>query len=87
MIAGGTPSSANYTGEQWDFPNAWPPLQSFVIVGLHNTKVKEAMKFAAELAGRWLRSNYIGYEEYGTMFEKVSFSCVNSTLFIHEPLH
>ncbi|XP_067216619.1 trehalase isoform X2 [Linepithema humile] len=67
---GGTPSSVNYTGEQWDFPNAWPPLQSFLIVGLRNTKVKEAVEFATELAGRWLRSNYIGYEEYGTMFEK-----------------
>lgn len=30
------------------------------------------MDFAKELANRWLRSNYIGYDEYGKMFEKVS---------------
>ncbi|EFN71520.1 Trehalase [Camponotus floridanus] len=67
---GGTPSSVNYTGEQWDFPNAWPPLQSFLILGLYRTGVKEAVNMAETLAGRWLRSNYIGYDEYGKMFEK-----------------
>ncbi|XP_032669462.1 trehalase-like isoform X2 [Odontomachus brunneus] len=67
---GGTPTSVNQTGEQWDFPNAWPPLQSFLVKGLHQTSTKEAMDFARELASRWLRSNYIGYDEYGKMFEK-----------------
>jgi len=62
----------NYTGEQWDYPNAWPPLQSFLILGLYQTEVKEAMDFAKDLAGRWLRSNYIGYEEKGNMYEKVN---------------
>ncbi|XP_011641510.1 trehalase-like [Pogonomyrmex barbatus] len=70
LVVGGTPTSVNYTGEQWDFPNAWPPLQSFLILGLHHTKVKEAVAFARTLAGRWLRSNYLGYDEYGKMFEK-----------------
>lgn len=67
---GGTPTSMNYTGEQWDFPNAWPPLQSFLILGLQQTKVKEAVDLAETLADRWLRSNYLGYDEYGKMFEK-----------------
>jgi len=72
LHAGGTPSSTNYTGEQWDYPNAWPPLQSFLILGLYKTEVKEAMDFAENLAGRWLRSNYIGYMDNGNMFEKVN---------------
>ncbi|TGZ50282.1 trehalase [Temnothorax longispinosus] len=67
---GGTPTSVNYTGEQWDFPNAWPPLQSFLILGLYQTGVKEAVDLAETLADRWLRSNYLGYDEYGKMFEK-----------------
>ncbi|KAL6424637.1 hypothetical protein ACFW04_009967 [Cataglyphis niger] len=70
LYFGGTPTSVNYTGEQWDFPNAWPPLQSFLVVGLYRTGMKEAMDLAETLAGRWLRSNYIGYDEYGKMFEK-----------------
>lgn len=78
----------NYTGEQWDFPNAWPPLQSFLVKGLHQTSVKEAVDFANTLATRWLRSNYIGYEEYGKMFEKVG-PFLRSTDPIHSriPLH
>jgi len=67
---GGTPTSLNETGEQWDYPNAWPPLQSFLISGLYETGEEEAMDFAKTLAGRWLESNYMGYNEFGKMFEK-----------------
>ncbi|XP_014481857.1 PREDICTED: trehalase-like [Dinoponera quadriceps] len=70
LYFGGTPTSMNQTGEQWDYPNAWPPLQSFLIKGLHQTSEKEAIDYAFDLATRWLRSNYIGYDEYGKMFEK-----------------
>ncbi|CAK9802112.1 tre1 [Anthophora plagiata] len=67
---GGTPTSLTHTGEQWDFPNAWPPLQSFVVMGLYWTGVKDAVDLAHELAFRWLGSNYVGYIETGHMFEK-----------------
>lgn len=67
---GGTPTSLNLTGEQWDFPNAWPPLQSFIINGLYLTGVEEAVNEAITLADRWVRSNYLGYVDYGAMFEK-----------------
>ncbi|XP_017881925.1 trehalase-like isoform X1 [Ceratina calcarata] len=67
---GGTPTSLKQTGEQWDFPNAWPPLQSFIVMGLYWTGVTEAMDSAHELAQRWLASNYIGFMETGHMFEK-----------------
>lgn len=29
----GLPTSLARTGEQWDLPNAWPPLQHMVIAG------------------------------------------------------
>lgn len=67
---GGTPASLNQTGEQWDFPNAWPPLQSIMIQGLYRTQVTEAVQFSSHLARRWLESNYIGFEATGKMFEK-----------------
>ncbi|KZC05540.1 Trehalase, partial [Dufourea novaeangliae] len=69
---GGTPTSLNYTGEQWDYPNAWPPLQSFIVTGLYMTGEKEAMLFSEELADRWVSSNYAGYNETGMMYEKYS---------------
>lgn len=70
---GGTPTSLNQTGEQWDFPNAWPPLQSLVVLGLWKTGVPETMEFGKQLADRWLAANYDGYEQTGNMYEKVSF--------------
>ncbi|XP_034934497.1 trehalase-like [Chelonus insularis] len=67
---GGTPMSLSQTGEQWDFPNAWPPLQSIMVQGLRNTGAQSALVMAEELATRWLRANYLGFAEYGMMFEK-----------------
>ncbi|XP_063971804.1 trehalase-like [Diachasmimorpha longicaudata] len=67
---GGTPSSLSITNEQWDAPNAWAPLQSFIVQGLYNTNAEPALEAAKELASRWLRANYLGFEEYGVMFEK-----------------
>lgn len=69
---GGSPASNDNTGEQWDFPNAWPPLQSIIVLGLQGTGWEPATSLAKELASTWLRSNYAGWTETGEMFEKVS---------------
>ncbi|CAH1103606.1 unnamed protein product [Psylliodes chrysocephalus] len=70
MYQGGVPSSIEQTGEQWDYPNAWPPLQHMMIVGLHNTGDEFAMRLAYEIAERWVRTNYQAFNESGHMFEK-----------------
>lgn len=70
-IAGGLPTSLQMTGEQWDLPNAWPPLQIIVIQGLAKTGVPQATALARELARNWLYSNYKGFTENKEMFEKV----------------
>lgn len=60
---------------QWDFPNAWPPLQAFLVQGLDKTQNVEAQQLAKNLASNWLRTNYIGYAanaEKKPMYEKVS---------------
>ncbi|KAK3929304.1 Trehalase, partial [Frankliniella fusca] len=67
---GGTPASLNQTGEQWDFPNCWAPLQAFIIQGLERTGQEDAQNLADELARRWLHANYMGYEQNVMMFEK-----------------
>jgi len=33
---GGVPNTLLRTGEQWDFPNVWPPMQYILISGLEN---------------------------------------------------
>lgn len=32
---GGVPTSLKESGQQWDYPNAWPPLQHMLIDGRH----------------------------------------------------
>lgn len=69
---GGIPSSVLYSGEQWDYPNAWPPLQSILIGGLDASGNDEAKELAKEQAKLWIRANYIGYTKWHKMFEKYS---------------
>ena len=59
------------TGEQWDFPNCWSPLQGMLIQGLHATGDSGAQRLALELARRWLVANHKGFSEHQQMFEKV----------------
>ncbi|KAM3921227.1 trehalase [Leptodactylus fuscus] len=66
----GLPTSLKNTGEQWDFPNAWPPLQHMVIEGLEKTQSKKAKDIAFRLAQKWVTVNYEAYKKYNAMFEK-----------------
>lgn len=61
------------SGQQWDFPNGWPPLQSMIVVGLENTGNPRAKAIAFQLAQRWLSNNYEAYQQSmpNAMFEKV----------------
>ncbi|XP_044253283.1 trehalase-like [Tribolium madens] len=67
---GGIPASLIKSGQQWDFPGAWPPLQEIVINSLYRTGDDEANNLAKELAQKWIKSNMEAYNEYGAMFEK-----------------
>lgn len=69
---GGIPTTLEHSGEQWDYPNAWPPLQYFVIMSLDRTSDPWALRLAYELSQRWVRSNYKAFNETNVMFEKVS---------------
>ena len=67
---GGLPTSLlQNTGQQWDFPNGWAPLQMFAIRGLPNLGDSGA-QLAATLASGWLQNNYNGWVAAKQMFEK-----------------
>ena len=76
---GGVPTSKKDTGEQWDYPNAWPPLQQMLIEALDNSDLKEAKQIAFDLAQKWTLTNYLAYKENKVMYEKVRFSNSNLT--------
>jgi len=69
---GGIPTTLEHSGEQWDYPNAWPPLQYIMIMGLDNTNDTWAKQLAFDMTEIWVRSNYKAFNETGVMFEKVS---------------
>ncbi|XP_053689119.1 trehalase isoform X2 [Sabethes cyaneus] len=67
---GGVPNTLSNTNEQWDFPNVWPPMQHMLIMGLDGMDSQDAKDLAFKWAQRWVRSNYIAYNETSAMFEK-----------------
>lgn len=69
---GGIPTTLEHSGEQWDYPNAWPPLQYIMVMSLDNSGDNWAQDLAFEIAERWMRSNYKAYNETNAMYEKVS---------------
>ena len=67
---GGVPISSVVSGQQWDFPNVWAPVQHRMIVlyqwmytKFNNPKYQQR---ALELAQKWIDSAFCGYEKYGT---------------------
>lgn len=74
MFPGGVPTSLIYSKEQWDFPNAWAPLQQFIIDALDGLNLPEATEMADKLAVTWFNSNYCAWSntlsQGGLFFEK-----------------
>ncbi|XP_047540830.1 trehalase-like isoform X1 [Vanessa atalanta] len=70
IFEGGIPTTFEHSGEQWDYPNAWPPLQDMVVSGLARSGVALAARAAAHLAAKWVRSNYEVWRQKTAMLEK-----------------
>ncbi|KAL4220633.1 hypothetical protein ACF0H5_021029 [Mactra antiquata] len=66
----GIPTSLIETGQQWDYPNVWPPLEHIVISGLADSTNHDAKRLAQNLAEDWIESNFLGWKRTGRMFEK-----------------
>jgi alpha,alpha-trehalase len=59
------------TGQQWDAPNGWAPLQWIAVEGLNRYGHRV---LAAEIARRWIRENVRGYRSTGRLVEKYDVS-------------
>jgi alpha,alpha-trehalase len=74
LFPGGVPTSFIMSKQQWDFPNAWAPLQQFLIDALDGLNLPEATAMADQLALAWFNSNYCAWEatlsQGGLFFEK-----------------
>ncbi len=71
---GGIVTTTNATGQQWDAPNGWAPLQWVAVMGLANYGFKNDAK---EIAKRWIAINDKVYAATGKMMEKYNVEDLN----------
>jgi alpha,alpha-trehalase len=64
---GGMTTTLNHSGQQWDAPNGWAPLQWIVYKGLLNYGFKD---LAHLLKTNWITTNLTVYSQSGKMTEK-----------------
>ena len=64
---GGIITTLKNTGQQWDAPNGWAPLQWIAIKGLTNYDCQNS---AQMIAKRWIRLNVDVYTRTGKLMEK-----------------
>jgi alpha,alpha-trehalase len=67
LKAHGLVTTANATGEQWDAPNGWAPLQWMAIEGFRHYGNNE---LAETIAQRWVKRNLAVFETTGQLVEK-----------------
>ena len=67
LKTGGLTTTLASTGQQWDAPNGWAPLQWIVFKGLRNYGFIE---LAQQVKTNWLKANTKIYENTGKMTEK-----------------
>ncbi|WP_295794248.1 alpha,alpha-trehalase TreF [Mucilaginibacter sp.] len=63
----GLATSFMITGQQWDSPNAWAPMQFMAITGLQNYHQNN---LAEEIAKRWINTNLAVFNATGKLTEK-----------------
>jgi len=64
---GGWVTTLAHTGQQWDAPNGWAPLQWIVYAGLDRYGFRAAAQSGAH---RWIDNNLGSYRDSGRLFEK-----------------
>lgn len=64
---GGVVTTLEETGQQWDAPNGWAPLQWMTITGLENYGYTSLAK---EIAVRWINLNTAVFKRTGKLMEK-----------------
>ncbi len=67
----GLATTTSATGQQWDAPNGWAPLQWIAVDGLNRYGHRQ---LARRIAQRWIRENVAHYRSSGRLVEKYDVS-------------
>jgi alpha,alpha-trehalase len=73
---GGVTATLKNTGQQWDAPNGWAPLEYMTIEGLNNYGYKNLAK---EIAIRWINLNIKVFKNTGKLMEKYNVENISLT--------
>jgi alpha,alpha-trehalase len=71
---GGIATTVYHTGQQWDAPNGWAPLQYIAVRGLLNYKYDQ---LASTIAERWMNVNEKVFATTGKLLEKYNVENTN----------
>jgi alpha,alpha-trehalase len=67
LQTGGLATTLVNSGQQWDAPNGWAPLQWIAVIGLRNYG---QASLAQEIASRWVAANIAVYRQQAKLVEK-----------------
>jgi alpha,alpha-trehalase len=67
LRAGGLATTTVRSGQQWDEPNGWAPLQYLAVMGLRRYGEDDLAK---QIAQRWIQNNTAYYSHTGKLVEK-----------------
>lgn len=67
LAPGGLRTTLVESGQQWDCPNGWAPLQWIAVTGLQRYGEHD---LANEIAARWIETVDVAYRSTGLLFEK-----------------
>lgn len=76
LKAGGVVTTLKHSGQQWDAPNGWAPLQWITYKGLRNYKCQST---ASTLRDRWLQTCRKVFDKTGKMLEKYNVESQDGT--------
>jgi alpha,alpha-trehalase len=67
LDVGGLATTLVNSGQQWDAPNGWPPLQWVAVIGFRNY---EFGALAEDIAMRWVMVNIASFQKAAKLMEK-----------------
>merc|ERR1719271_259215 len=70
LVGAGVQASTCASGEQWDAPNVWAPLNHILVLGLLRIDKPWSRACAAEIAHRFLKAVSTEWQATGHMHEK-----------------
>ena len=78
---GGLPTSKVDSGQQWDFPNVWPPLQWLPVIGWYNSSSAQLRIVAEKIANKFISTVFNAWLKYNqTLYEKVGHNSLGQFL-------